>query len=373
MTKIMIIEDETQIREEVVDWLQFEGYKVLGAANGVAGLALMRQSPPDLILCDIAMPEMNGYDVLVEVRANPLHSHIPFIFLTAAVDRPALRRGMELGADDYITKPFTHAEVLKAIRVGLTKHAAHVAQQQQQITALQQALLNEHEQRLLKSRLIAMFSHDFRNPLAALLSFVQLMSRHGERLDAQRQQRYLQRMESSVYTLLQMLDDLLMAAEVEGGHLTLQPQPLALADWCAAQLEELRLIDQNAHLITLEHQLPDQPLPADPKLLRHILVNLVGNALKYSPPASVVHVQLDYGANRLHVSVQDQGIGIPAAELPRLFTPFYRASNAQQLKGTGLGLALVQACVTAYAGQIFVESTVGQGTTFRVELPIAVP
>ena len=116
MTKILVIEDEANIRQEVMAWLRFEGYAAIGAENGRAGLAAVRQEAPNLILCDVAMPEMSGHEVLSEVRAGANSGQIPFIFLTAAADREAIRRAMESGADDYLTKPFTHAEVLNAVR-----------------------------------------------------------------------------------------------------------------------------------------------------------------------------------------------------------------------------------------------------------------
>jgi DNA-binding response OmpR family regulator len=131
--KILVIEDEAQIREEVSDWLQFEGYETVTAANGRLGLAAVEQENPDLIMCDITMPQMDGYEVLIEVRANQKHATTPFIFLTAAADRDSLRKGMGLGADDYLTKPFTLQEVLGAIRTRLQRQAAQTQQGQHDI------------------------------------------------------------------------------------------------------------------------------------------------------------------------------------------------------------------------------------------------
>lgn len=115
MARILIIEDEAPIRDEVVDWLTFEEYEVDSAPNGRLGLEKILTETPDLVLCDISMPEMDGLSVLTAVRANPAVSSVPFIFLTASADRLAVRKGLDLGADDYITKPFSHAAVLNAV------------------------------------------------------------------------------------------------------------------------------------------------------------------------------------------------------------------------------------------------------------------
>lgn len=115
VTKIILIEDDVSIREEVMNWLQFEGYEVVSVQNGREGLEAIQRELPDLILCDIAMPEMDGHAVLMEVRASTQPNPIPFIFLTAVTDHSAIRKGMELGADDYLTKPFSHAELLNSM------------------------------------------------------------------------------------------------------------------------------------------------------------------------------------------------------------------------------------------------------------------
>ncbi len=367
--KILVIEDEPQIRDEVRDWLQFEGYETITAANGRLGLAAVEQENPDLILCDITMPQMDGYEVLIEVRADQKHATTPFIFLTAAADRESLRKGMSLGADDYLTKPFTLDEVLGAIQTRLQRKVVQTQQGQHDIAILNSALNHERKQHLLKSRLIALFSHDFRNPLATILMSSSVIRNYADRLPSARQQQVLNRIDGAVHSLIQMLDDMLIIAELESGYLAYKPEPIALAPFIEAIIEEYRLIDQNAHNLTFHNGL-SRPTAVDPKLLRQLLSNLIANALKYSPAGSEVIITLTEGIDTFTLHIQDQGIGIPAESLPHLFDPLYRADNAKHIRGTGLGLSIVKNCVDRHRGSIKVESELNRGSTFSIELPL---
>ncbi|MEZ4592371.1 MAG: response regulator [Chloroflexota bacterium] len=369
MTTILIIEDETPIRDEVMDWLLFEGFEVLGADNGRIGLNLARQQKPDLILCDIAMPEMNGHELLVEIRSSTDLSQTPFIFITAAADRTAFRKGMDLGADDYLTKPFTHAELLNAIHARLQKESIQAQQQQKQIEMLDHAFQEERKKRLLKSRLMAMFSHDFRNPLTLILMASDILSDGDDRLTPERKQHQHDRIRGSVHLLLQMLDDMLMVAEMESGFLEYVPKPIMLANFAETIVKEFRLIDQGVHKITFFNHLVGQ-VQADRKLFRQILANLLSNAMKYSPANSEITIYLREENGRIQLEVQDQGMGIPEESLPHLFEPFHRANNAKQIKGTGLGLTIVKECVDHYQGEIEIQSKLNKGTRFVVWLPL---
>lgn len=369
MTKIVMIEDDPTIRSEVRDWLQFEGYAVIEAADGRIGLKKIEMERPDLVLCDIAMPEMDGYEVLLEVRANTTLSHIPFVFLTAAVDRNSMRKGMDLGADDYLTKPFTHGELLNAVYSRLQKKAAQDKQIQEEIDILNHAFSQEREKRLFKSRLVAMFSHDFRNPLASILMSSGILRNHESRLSPESKQRRFDFIDGAVHKLLQMLDDMLTVAEIENGRLEFAPQPTVLPTFVETLVDEFRLIDHGAHEWVFHSTFQGQ-VEVDQKLLRQIIANLLSNAIKYSPPETTITVTLSEDGNNICLEIQDQGIGIPENSLQHLFEPFHRAANVKNVKGTGLGLAIVKECVEQHQGRIEVKSEETIGTTFTVELPL---
>lgn len=368
MSKILIIDDEQPLRDEVSDWLQFEGHEVLTAENGRIGLEMIIRDHPDLIICDIAMPEMDGRTVLLEVRANPTVNHLPFIFLTASATYESIRRGMDLGADDYLTKPFRHGDLLKAIESRLRKQAEQKAHAHQQLEAVNKTFQEEQERRLLKSRIVAMFSHDFRNPLFAITSAVNLIENYGERLDAKRKHTYLQRISGSARLLLQMLDDMLLAAELENGHLEYHPQPIELVPLLETLLDEFRMIYDDSHQFSMEGDFAGM-LTSDPKLVRAIVTNLLSNAVKYSPAGGPILVRVATDRAAITLQIVDQGLGISAADCQHLFEPFYRVDHGQGVKGTGLGLTIVHQAVTLCGGTIEVQSEVGKGSTFVVKLP----
>lgn len=368
MSKILLVEDEAPIREEVLDWLAYEGYQAIGAENGRQGLQIAVRERPDLILSDIAMPVMDGHELLIEVRSTPALSDIPFIFLTASAERDSMRRGMDLGADDYLTKPFTHAEVLNAVRSRLERTSAHSEQVQAKFALMSSALNEERHKRLLKSRLVAMFSHDFRNPLASILTSVGILKNYEDRLTPEQRHRHIERVEGSVRLLIQMIDDMLALAEMENGSIEFTPQPLNCTEFIESILDEFRIIDQERHPIIFSSRL-DGKFNGDPKLLRQIITNLTANALKYSPDGAAVSIALAEADDRVTITVQDAGIGIPAESLSKIFEPFHRAANSKNINGTGLGLSIVKDCVERHQGAISVTSEINRGTTFIVELP----
>lgn len=368
MTKILVIEDEEILRGEVVNWLQLEDYEAMGAEDGVAGVEAAFQHMPDLVLSDITMPRLDGYGVLLELRSNVSTAAIPFIFMTARASHEDIRQGMGLGADDYITKPFTRLELLGTIEARLKKKSAVVQSQRAEIEQLENALVEEHKQRMLKAKMVAMFSHDFRNPLAAIMSSSNLLRDYYERLDEQRRVVHFNRVEASVRQLMQMLDDMLVVSQMETGKLDCKLEPLDVGAFLQDVVNEFQAIHHETHLILFENRFPSV-LMADPRLLRQITANLISNAIKYSPHGSEVRIILDRNNNDCILTIRDQGIGIPQADQDNLFETFKRGSNVGSVNGTGLGLAIVKQAVELHGGTIQLESHVGKGTRVMVTIP----
>jgi signal transduction histidine kinase len=368
MTKILVIEDEAILRDEIIEWLTLEDYETEGAADGVEGVTKAFHYLPDLIICDITMPGLDGHGVLMELRANLSTVAIPFIFVTARAAYEDVRKGMDLGADDYITKPFARLELLQAVQTRLEKKVAQEQHHYNEIEQWQQMFEQEREQRQLKAKLVAMFSHDFRNPLATIMLSISMIRDYSDRMDEQRRLKHLNRAEASARQLLQMLDDMLIVSQIESGNLDFQPEQLNIEEFIRRIVEEFQIINDEIHPLIFESNFADT-LAADPRLLRQIAANLISNAIKYSPQGREVQVSLEYHNGQVVLTVRDQGIGIPEIDQQRLFTAFQRASNVGNVSGTGLGLAIVKQAVDLHGGSIHLESQEGVGTIMTVRIP----
>lgn len=243
---------------------------------------------------------------------------------------------------------------------------------QLQLNALNKAIEEEHERRLLKSRLVAMFSHDFRNPLTSILSSAELIKKYEDHLTAERKHQHLDRISGSVHLLLQMLDDMLAVAEMEHNHLEFRPQSIDIVSFIRNVVDEFQLTYGERYTFLFEDQFSETVI-SDPKLLRQILTNLMSNAVKYSPPNSMVTVRLLPHSGGFEIHVVDEGYGMSEKDIHHLFDAFYRADNAKNVKGTGLGLTIVQESVVLCGGSIRVSSEIEKGSTFVVELPLMPP
>ncbi|MDZ7960956.1 MAG: PAS domain S-box protein [Aulosira sp. DedQUE10] len=231
------------------------------------------------------------------------------------------------------------------------------------------ALEKEKELNELKSRFITMTSHEFRTPLSTILSSSELLEHYRHKWTEEKQLIHLHRIQTSVHRMTEMLNDVLFIGKAEAGILEYHPTSFDLVEYCAHLVAEVQLDLSNQHRISFNSQSEFITCYMDEKLLAYILTNLLTNAIKYSQDDSNVNFTLTCQHGRAIFEIQDQGIGIPEADLPHLFASFHRASNVGNIIGTGLGLAIVKKCVDIHQGEIFVTTTLGVGTTFTVNLP----
>ena len=370
MAKILVIEDETILRGEVAEWLTLEGHEALVADDGVRGVAAVYRQQPDLIICDITMPYLDGYGVLLEIHANPLMADTPFIFVTARASHDDVRRGMELGADDYITKPFSRMELLNAVQSRLEKRELQRQNRQAEVAVWREAFEQEREQRLLKAKLVAMFSHDFRNPLTGILVSSNLLRDYMEQLDEAGRKSHFNHIDASVRQLLNMLDDMLFVSQMETDRLQFEPEAVNVTAFLRHMVDEFQAIHRQTCQVHFESHMA-VPVMADVRLLRQIATNLISNAIKYSPQGSEVRIMAELKPDGYWtLTVQDHGIGIPEADLPGLFEAFHRAANVGDIAGTGLGLAIVKQAAEMHGGAVHLDSQVGIGTQVTVVLPV---
>lgn len=360
MTRVLVIEDDENIRSDLLELLEGEGFAASGADDGLAGVAAARASLPDLILCDIMMPGLDGFGVLDDLSQDPVTATIPFIFLTARADKSDVRRGMELGADDYLTKPVEQAELLQAIETRLAKQAA----------------LDKKFQRKLKDlrdTLAFSLPHEFRTPLTGIFTGVEILRDHSA-IEPSEVHELAEIIHRSATRMNRLVMNYLLYAELE---LTMsdpdkvQALRQSRADDAAAVIE--RTAFQAAKAAERESDLKLDLRAAAPCIapshLEKIIAELLDNAFKYSKAGTPVYVTSGPAPNGFALSVMDHGRGMTAAQIADVgaYVQFERKVHEQQ--GSGLGLAIARRLAEVYGGDLSIESTPGQQTTVRVTLP----
>ena len=236
---------------------------------------------------------------------------------------------------------------------------------------LERALVQEKELGELKSRFVNMVSHEIRTPLGIIMSAVELLQHYSERLPAAEKERLLHEIQSSTKHMGDLMEQVLLLGKSDAGKFACQPRLLDLVTLARRVVEQIESVSGGKCPVLLEVGAELGEVLLDEALLRHILCNLLGNAVKYLPEGSPVTLRLFYREAEMVVEVVDRGIGIPEADLPLLFEAFHRCSNVADTPGTGLGLVIVKRCAELHGGSVELESEIGRGTTFTVRLPVS--
>jgi signal transduction histidine kinase len=358
----LVIDDDEIIRANLEEILEAEGFDVISAKDGHSGLQLARQHLPALIICDVMMPELDGYGVLTELHREQVTATIPFIFLTARADRADLRQGMDLGADDYLIKPFTHDELLKAISTRLAKQAA-VAQRHQ--TKMDD----------LRSSIALALPHELRTPLTGILGYSEILFEDCASLQLEEIKEIAKNINTSAERLRELILNFLLYAELEiaardsyyayalRGHSLCQIGPTAVE---AATLQAQR----TGREADLSVEMEDAIVQMSPTYVDKLIKELVHNAFKFSEARTPVRIGGLRNGQAYTVSVQDQGRGMTAEQIADVgaYLQFERARHEQQ--GQGLGLTIARRLAELHRGQLSIESVPGQQTVVRVVFPM---
>jgi two-component system sensor histidine kinase/response regulator len=366
---VLVVDDIARNLQVVGTMLRNAGYVIMPATSGAKALEGVQLQLPDLILLDLMMPEMDGLEVCRRLKANPLTQPIPVIFLTASSEMEHLVNGFEVGAVDYITKPFNAPELLARVRTHLElKHA-------------RQRLREMNEE---KNEFMGIAAHDLRNPLSAIRGYSEMVMEdaqtlaQGVRPDLVGCTKELEctgrRIGETAARMAEMVQNLLDANRIKRGEMNLDPAPTALGPVLSAVIGTHRShAAAKQQSIHLESEITPVVVQVDPGVIVQVLENLVSNAVKYSPPGKNIYVRLKKSAAAVRCEVQDEGPGLSAEDQKKLFGKFARLS-AKPTGGehsTGLGLSIVKKTVEAMNGKVWSESEPGEGATFIVEFPTA--
>lgn len=366
--RLLLVDDEPSLSNALREILGLAGYDVAAVGNGKSALALMESWRPDLILSDIVMPELDGYGFFEAVRRRPEWLDIPFLFLSAKDEKPDVRLGKLLGADDYLTKPFDPEDLLVSIRAKLHRRAELEA-------------LNRERAQTLKQTIVRTLSHEFRTPLTTIAAYVDLLDdAGGGRLPPEDFRKFMRAVRRGSQRLGQLVEDFLLLADLETGEArtNLEHRHQRISDLTSVIAHTIDRLPAKAAArnVSLVINLPTS-LPAvdgDPRLIADALERLVDNGIKFSrETGGTVVVSAEAGEGMVRIAVRDDGIGIRADDLPNLFDVFFQIDRAKrEQQGSGTGLAIAQGIARLHGGQIRVESWPDVGSTFIFELPIQV-
>jgi len=357
---VLVVDDTIDNLRLLSDILDHRGYEVRAVTSGAQALLAAAADPPDLILLDITMPDMDGYEVCRRLRAQPASRDVPVIFLTALNETADKVKGFDIGGVDYVTKPFQVEEVLARVQT-------HVALRQAQVALAES---NTHLRALeqLRDDMVQMIVHDMRSPLTALLLRLRFLGSPPATLSEQ-QAEDLRAAIQSAQALTRMTDDLLDVSRLEEGRMPVERSVWDLTrmarDVCAA----LAAMDRDRS-IDVESTAAIEAT-CDGGLVRRIMENLVSNGIRHTPAGSRLRVSIASADGRVRVAVHDEGDGVPQEARARIFEKFGTLETRHEriYPSFGVGLAFCKLAVEAQGGTIGLDSREPIGSTFWFELP----
>lgn len=359
--RILVVDDEEMMRSTVSAALTSVGYEVLEADNGRTGLQMAKTHVPDLIVCDVKMPELDGFELLQELRKSDDTFHIPFVFLTGQTDHQDRRKGMMFGADDYLTKPFTFDELVKVVELRLKKKDD------------MERLMNARLDKLRKSIRLSL-PHEFRTPLTGILGFAEIL-KEPQGLSQDEIMYAGSHIQSSAKRLHHLLENILLMSELEAITTDQEQLKKLRSSVTSSGFVLSQLVEPFAQELNRKEDVKlsihDVTLRIYETHFGKIVEELTSNALKFSPKGTPVEIALwAEGAHGI-LEFRDKGKGMTPQQIQSIgaFAQFDREYHEQQ--GAGMGLAIVKKIVHLYEGSLVIESVQPGGTTVRVTLLLA--
>lgn len=360
---ILIIDDNKDSINMLSENLQKNGYLVTAANHPFKALQLLQRVKPDLILCDILMPDMSGIELTREIQKNPEYQNIPLIFLTGKTDSEDIVQGFAAGGVDYICKPFNQAELLARVRTHLDLKSAQdaLANYTQHLKSLNQE----------KYELLHITAHELRNPLNAISLVAEGLKTAKEPFSLSQLKQLGEAIQVDIKHMLAITRNLLELDQLETQTLIAFPRKLELCQLMARCVEDFKSLAAKRRIDLVCHPPPADCFTfQDPLLLRQMVDNLICNALKFSPSGTQIDVGLSMNENKFIIWIQDQGPGFTLEDKKKLYQKFGRLSARPLHRdlSTGLGLAIVKKLADLLDIQIYLESESGQGAKFELVL-----
>lgn len=365
---ILIVDDIPKNIQLLGKILENRGYRVLAATDGEQALKAAERHSPDLILLDIMMPGLSGYDVCGELKADEELSEIPVIFLTARSDEEDIIKGFELGGSDYVTKPFNSGELLVRIQthLSLKKARDQIIEQQEELRQITKT----------KDKLYSIVAHDLKGALAGISGLADIVDEElGEETDNDGIKNYINLISNSSTSANLILENLLSWTNMQWGELEIDPEKFSLR-------EEIDIIIHLYHTlankkgieISVESEAETDIIFADKQMISTVVRNLISNAIKFSNKRDRITIQVEESdtGNTVKLSVKDEGTGMSEDIQQNIFNP----DNRPKRKGTdneggiGLGLLMCKEFIEAHNGEIYVESKLGEGSEFSFNFPV---
>ena len=377
--RVLLADDNADMRQYVSRLLSVY-FDVEAVTNGLEALAALGRTTADLVITDVMMPELDGFGLLREMKASPAFREIPVILLSARSGEESRIQGLEAGADDYLTKPFSARELVARVRsqIALTQSRRQVAaerdrlrallsQLEEQAVALAQARQDAENASRAKDEFLAMLGHELRNPLAPIVTTLQLLRLRGS---ASHEQDIIER---QVGHLTRLVDDLLDVSRITRGKIELNTRPREIMEVIERAMEIASpLVNPRRHDVRVEVPWQGLAVNADIDRLAQVIANLLTNAVKYSDRGSRIWVQAKRNGDYVEIRVRDEGVGIAPEMLTSIFEPFMQQPQSldRSRGGLGLGLAIVRNLTQLHDGTVRAESDgPGRGSEFILQLP----
>ncbi|NEU75558.1 hybrid sensor histidine kinase/response regulator [Hassallia byssoidea VB512170] len=356
MCRILLIIEQKENRRLLSEWLETR-YEVF-SPDSDDELPSLQES---FDLCIICARTLDRYSYWLEATKKAQEPvFLPFLLVTSRRDVGMVTRHLWQSIHELIVTPIEKVELHARVEMLLQRRKLSLE--------LKQANDNLQQINEIKTRFLSIASHEIRNPLHTISAYAQILQRSSDKLPEEKKQEFYEKIKVYVKKITDILDDILLLSRGESGKQRINPIPINLNEFCEQVIQETQLLNKNIINFFCEDKYINACI--DEKVLRHILINLLTNAIKYSPKDSPIDLELISNESEVIFQIKDKGIGITPEDQQHLFESFYRASNVGNIPGTGLGLAIVKQCVDLHGGKIAVKSEVGVGTTFTVTLPI---